>query len=199
MSPERGCLPQPSRFASSVQGYFGCQQANELDFQHSNAKIFSSQPKEACYCLKQLSCTLYICKQSVCCLCNTVLEVPRQDGGRKDVMFFQVTLAVTVSIASQLTGGSYCQPLNCSTSVTEYLFNLRVSTEYDWFVDRRQLLSLETLGTSVIVYQPIACASTVGLALFCYCDPSTISLQNAGMFSIFNENARYRSVALLVR
>lgn len=52
----------------------------------------------------------------------------------------------------------------------------------------------------VIVYEPIlACASTVGLALFCYYGSSAIALVNAGVLSISNHNALCGAVAVLGR
>lgn len=54
--------------------------------------------------------------------------------------------------------------------------------------------------TGVIVYWLIlACASTVGLALFCYYGLTTIALVNAGMFPTSNDNALYGTVAILVQ
>lgn len=52
-------------------------------------------------------------------------------------------------------------------------------------------------GNVSIVFKPkLACASTVGLALFCYYDPTTVALINAGVFSISNVEALLRPLLL---
>lgn len=88
MSPERGCLPEPSGIASSR--YTAASHVSTLTkwIRVILPQNVSSHCGNDLSIFKRLGCTLYICKQSVSCLCNTVLDLPRQDGGRKDVMFF---------------------------------------------------------------------------------------------------------------
>lgn len=71
--------------ALAVHRYFDL--ANK-DFRHNSKKYtvcVKEKPFDICTCF--LIPYVFVNK-NVCCLCNTALELPRQDGGRKDVMFF---------------------------------------------------------------------------------------------------------------